>query len=322
MALRSTPSGDAILGWTEPADGGGQSTAHAMRFDAERQAWQSVQTVGSSTSWTNSGRSGLVLDASGRAIWLSGVGVPGGSPLTAWHNVPGDDAWHPVVLPAPGAGRLSHGVRDIGIDGQGNALVIWLESDSESASPVRGQLMTARCAAGTRTWTVQAVPLEQFQEPRALSLGLQVDQAGNAWVLGNTEGHVYRYQAATDVWQRFNLGDIAPAASPNSGYPLYLDSRGNALLVGGYAAAAGEAPRVWWNRYLAVEGRWQGAADFAVKAPELADPRFVKANRLVSPWVTAGADGRVALVISESVEAAGYRCFGSTAARLWGAMLV
>ena len=325
MELRSMPNGDALLGWTEPSSEAGKVTAHTMRFDARRQEWAGAQTVGTDTSWSFPGRAALMVDSSGRAVWLSGVGVPGASPLTAWHSAPGDATWHPVALPLPSAGRLSHGVRDIGIDAQGNALVIWVESDAENATTtprVQGQLMTARCAAGTRTWTVRAVPLDQFQEPAALVLSLQVDGTGNAWVYGNTEGDVYRYDVATDIWQRFNLSEIAPAALPNGFNPIYLDRQGNAYVAGGYSIAPREAPRVWWNRYSTAERRWQGVTDVVVDAHEVGDPPFAEsASRHVSPWIGAAGDGRAAMVIAESIVDGGFRCFGDRAVRLWGTVL-
>lgn len=323
--LCAMPDGGALLGWTVPSDEVGKDSARVMRFDAGRQAWTGAQTVGADTSWGFPGRKGLVVDPDGRAVWLSGVGVPGVGPLTVWHNEPGDDTWHPVVLPLPGTGRLSHGVRDIGMDGQGNALVIWVESDAASATTtprVRGQLMTARCAVGTRTWTVRPVPLDQFQEPTTLALSLQVDRAGNAWVYGNTEGHVYRCDAATDSWQRFNLSDIAPAAQAGTGFPFQLDHQGNAFIAGGHAITPREAPRVWWNRYSVAEGQWQGAMDVVVDAPEVNDQPFAdSARRLTLPWIGTAVDGRAAMVIAESIPVGGPRCFGDSAVRLWGTVL-
>ncbi len=319
MELRSMPNGDALLGWTEPSGESWAYTARTMRFDAGRQAWAGAQTVGTDASWSFPGGAGLVVDPRGRAVWLSY-----GTQRTAWHNAPGDDTWHPVVLPQPGAGRFSSGARGIGMDDQGNALVVWVESDAVNATTtprVTGQLMTARCAAGTRNWTVRAVPLEQFQED-TLVVYLEVDGAGNAWVYGALRGRVYRYDAATDAWQRFNLSDIAPAAQAGTGYPIQLDRQGNAYITGGDLITSGEAPRVWWNRYSTAEGRWQGVADVVVDAPEVGDPPFAEsAFRQVSPWIGADADGRAAMVIAESIPGGGFRCSGDNAVRLWGTVL-
>ena len=312
LALRAGSGSDAVLAVSAGA------SPYSMRFNGATAQWRNVVPLGAGHPLpTQVDDQHFAVDARGNAYWLAGS-----VPFTIWTNSPGTDAWVATDLPLSQAnGRLVHaGTGSLGLDGAGNALVAWLEYDS--ASGVGGQLIEARRPAGGTAWSVQSVPLAQFQEPRALSLRLTMDAAGNAWLTGNTDNALYRRPVATGTWQRLTLTpDIAPAGAQID--QLVLDAQGNAVLAGALPGSinAQVRPSAWWNRFDAASGQWQGPAQFVVSAAPVDDPAYAALARTVRVNLAAAGAGQSAMVITEAVPVTAFRCFGSASVRLWGTTL-
>ena len=149
------------------------------------------------------------------------------------------EGWGATSLPLPGASPA--GAASLGVDAAGNLTVVWFEGSIQTESALK----VARYRKSTGTWTAPLTLANVAQFSSFGSLGLVVDDAGNAvvvWATGyyrnNNPARAARYSVATGSWTTVDL----PTTAYSTGRPRVA---GN---------AAGDAVVLWNEETLASGG--------------------------------------------------------------------
>ena len=211
-------------------------------------AWQSAALI--ETSNTSDGtRPQIAVDASGNAMAVWQQVDAAGAAMSIWANRYTPAAgWGTPVLIETFSGSDAFAPQ-IAIDGSGNALAVWQQSD------LTGRVLSIwanRYNAATNSWGAASV-IGAGMQPQ-----IAADSSGNAlavWNLYNGTGSVWanRYTAGTG-WgtaARIETGNTSSAGPPQ----IAINASGDALAVWN-RFDGGSRNNIWANRFTAATNTW------------------------------------------------------------------
>ena len=218
----------------------------------------------------------IAIDAQGDAlaVWQQ-VDSLGVTSIYANRFTQATSSWGNAVTIETGGGSAS--TPDIAMDGVGNALVVWSQSDG-----LRTHIWANRFTHATRSWGV-ATQIENGSAGNASSPQIAVNLSGNAMAVWEQQDSLGRI----NIWaNRFtpNIGwdtaviietvNTGDAQAPQ----IAMDASSNAVAV--WSQSDGVRLNIWTNRFTTV-GRWGTAA-------------LIESNDLgnaISPQVTIDHNG-------------------------------
>ncbi len=273
-------SGNAIAVWYQ--SDGTRDNILANRYSAATGAWGTAALIETDNAYASSPQ--IAFDDSGNAIavWQQFDGARD----SMWANryTAATDAWGTAALiETDNAGSAFN--PQLALDGSGNAIAVWRQSDG-----TRDNIWANRYTAATGAWGTAAL-IESDDAGGALFPQIAVDGSGNAiavWVQDDgTRQNILanRYSAATDAWGTATLIETDNAGG--AGNPqIAFDGSGNAIAV--WYQSDGTRANIWANRYSGATNTWGTAALIetddagdAIAAPQIA---FDGSGNAIAVW--------------------------------------
>ncbi len=247
-------------------DGSGNAIAVWRQSDATRYNIVANRYSAATGAW---GKAALIeSDDAGDAVFPQIAVDSSGNALAVWQQSDGTrtNIWANRYSAATGAWGTAQLIEtdnngsavspQIAIDGSGNAITVWWQSDG-----TRTNIWANHFSAGSGWGTAQLIEADNASS--AGNPQIAIDASGNAIaVWWQSDGPNYsiwtnRYNAATGAW-----GTAALIETDNTGFASFpqiaLDDSGNALAV--WQQYDGTNYSIWANRYSAATGAWGTAA--------------------------------------------------------------
>jgi hypothetical protein len=247
-------SGNAIAVWTQ--SDGTRYNVRANRYSAASGTWGTAQLIQTDYSQPADGPQ-IAVDAAGNAIvvwYQDGDGVLA-TRYDIWANRydAATGTWGAAsLIETDNTGGGGEGLH-VAIDGSGNAIAVWNQSDG-----TRFNILANRYTTATGAWgTAQLIETDNAGDAGDPRVGF--DAAGNAIAVwqqfDGTRWSIFanRYNAATGTWgtaQLIETDNTGPAYIPQ----VAVDASGNAIAV--WEHYDGTRYNIVANRYTAATGAW------------------------------------------------------------------
>lgn len=219
----------------------------ANRYAAAAQAWGTAQAVENNPGFADAPQ--IAMSGVGNAIvvWRQFDGAQN----SVWANryVAATNLWDPAqLIETDNTGGAS--APQIAVDGSGNAIVVWQQSDG-----VRTNIWANRYMAATDTWDIAQI-IETDNAGDASGAQVAMESAGNAVAVwhqsdgSRTNIWANRYSPGTG-WGVAQLIEVDNAGDADA-VQVGIDSNGNAMAV--WEQFDGARFNIWANRYAAGTG--------------------------------------------------------------------
>jgi hypothetical protein len=221
--------GDAVAVW----QGGPQEKVEAAVRSASSGLWQTPVAI--SPEGGGSLRPQVAVDGRGDAVAVWSYPYPEGSPSAVVNDTiqaavrpAGADEWEPATWvselgKAPDKNRFSKAPQ-VAIDAEGEAVAVWEDQASESASVVHNLIEAAVKPPNSSTWGAPVVLAEAGRQPQ-----VAIDARGDAVAVWPGPGGLYSaaLPASSSTWQPAVPVSTAEAEHPHVG----VDSLGDAVVA-------------------------------------------------------------------------------------------
>jgi hypothetical protein len=241
-------AGNAIAFWTQSVSG--KSVVWVSRYVAGG-GWGVATTISDPTVHATAAR--IAFDATGNAIavWQQSASSNSAAPSNVVANFYSYGVGWGAATPIQTDTSLNGKSPAVAVDGNGNAIIVWIESASSSAN---NNARDSRYVVGTGA-RFSETPLPLAAYPFTNNGGqVQVDDAGNAiflWPSGSVLGAIYpvasHYFVATGWEAGVAIGDFGGGSAR-----LAVNAAGDALAAWTKPGASGR--NLWSNRYTVGTG--------------------------------------------------------------------
>ncbi|MBX3585500.1 MAG: Ig-like domain-containing protein [Ramlibacter sp.] len=305
--LAMNASGKALAVWQEQ---GQAATAWASIFDKSVGAWSIPAQVAGNATTIQGLRVGMDKAGNALTVWIAGLdSAPGTSYLWSNSYNAGTGLWRVPTPIQPVVPWLNDGPLECLVDGNGNAMVLWEQPESQTVA-----LWSARYSAATNHWEQSVkVGTATGQTSRFVAA---MDLGGNVhaiWVgLGSLPLDrvvtARAFSASTGQWgtpTAINRPSLSVADFPRVGF----DANGNARAI--WSETLNQEGVLWTNQFDATTSRWGTATavpmDSSVPLGLIVSQLGVDdaGNALVVWALSSAAENRVDLWVNRYMVASG-----------------